>query len=308
MTVTVPPRPLVLVYLAAGVQGSAAVRAALARGLAVRALVRERARAPLFPADRVEFAEGDLDDLASLQAASAGVTHAVLQIPTGPVEAMAAQARNAASASITAGLRSVVLRLASASRSAPCAEPSFVGNAQVEDALRQAGLVFASVRPTMYLDNLLKPSVRSEIVDSGIFAPPLADAQRIAWTCVDDCARAAIDLLVQGATGDHRIAGPESLSGDELAARISVGLGRRIAYRAQPVDAFEREVDAAIGEGMGRRVASKFRYFASHPDEANSILARPFEPHAGLAGFEPTDVATWVRRHRHAFIGTGAQT
>ncbi len=35
----------ILVFLAGGVQGSAVVRAALARGLQVRALVRDRARA-----------------------------------------------------------------------------------------------------------------------------------------------------------------------------------------------------------------------------------------------------------------------
>lgn len=304
----IPPassRPLVLVYLAAGVQGSAVVRAAMAHGFAVRALVRDRTRAPSFPTDLVEFAEGDLDDLASLRAASAGVTHAVLQVPTGSPDTMAAQARNAASASVAAGLRSVVLRLASASRPLPCSEPSFVGNAMVEDALRQAGLAFASLRPTMYLENLLKPSARSEIAGSGVFEPPIAATQRIAWTCVDDCARAAIELLARGATGDHRMAGPHSLSGDELGARLSDGLNRRIAYRAQPIDAFEREVDAAMGAGMGRRVASKFRYFANHPSEADAILAQPFHPKAGLEGFQPTDVATWINQHRHAFIVSG---
>lgn len=302
MTVADPSRPLVLVHLAAGVQGSAVVRAALARGFPVRALVRDRARAPAFPADRVEFVEGDLDDPASLHAASAGIGHAVLQVPTGPAETMAVRARHAASACVAAGLRHVVLRLASASRAAPCAEPSFVGNARVEDALRQVGLAFAAVRPTMYLDNLLKPSARDEIAGSGVFAPPVDSAQRIAWTCVDDCARAAIALMERGATGDHRIAGPRGLTGDELAACLSEGLGRRVAYRAQPIDAFEREVDAAMGAGTGRRVASKFRYFARHPEEADAILARPFERQVGLAGFQPTDVATWARRHRHDFV------
>lgn len=183
----------------------------------------------------------------------------------------------------------------------PCVESSLVGNARVEAALLRAGLAFASVRPTMCLDNLLKPSARAEIIGSGIFAPPIAAAQRIAWTSVDDCARAAIELLVRGATGDYRIAGPRILSGEELAACLSEGLGRRIAYQAQPIDAFEREVDLAMGAGMGRRVASKFRYFASHTAEADAILARPFEPHAGLEGFRPTDVVTWARQHWHGF-------
>ena len=77
-------------------------------------------------------------------------------------------------------------------------------------------------------------------IGHGVFAPPLACTQRIAWICVDDCARAAIALLLQGARGDYRIAGPHCLDGHELAARVSDGLGRRITYRAQPIEVFER--------------------------------------------------------------------
>ena len=189
-----------------------------------------------------------------------------------------------------------------AGRPAPCAEPSFVGNARVEDGLRQAGLRFACVRPTMYLDNLLKPSAGAEIMRDGVFAPPIAVEQRIAWTSADDCARAAILLLERGASGDHRIAGKQSLDGNALAKEIAAGLGRPVAYRAQPIEDFEREVDAALGAGMGRRIASKFRYFAKHPKDAANILARPFAPSAELTGFEPTDVQTWVRDHRRDFM------
>ncbi len=48
----------ILVYLAAGVQGSAVVRAALQRGFKVRALVRDRRRATALSALGVELAEG----------------------------------------------------------------------------------------------------------------------------------------------------------------------------------------------------------------------------------------------------------
>lgn len=86
-----PSRSL-LVYLGNGVQGAAVVHAALRRGFQVRALVRDRRRAQALAALGVELAEGDLRDPASLRAASAGVAHAVLQIPTGPEQAMLAQA------------------------------------------------------------------------------------------------------------------------------------------------------------------------------------------------------------------------
>jgi uncharacterized protein YbjT (DUF2867 family) len=293
----------ILVYLAAGVQGSAVVRAALQRGFKVRALVRDRRRAAALSAVGVELAEGDLSDPASLRAASAGLTHAVLQMPIGSQDDMRAQADNAISASLASGMKSIVLKLASASRPAPCEEPSFVANAMIEDVARASGLPFAIVRPTMYLDNLLKPSARMDIVEHGTFAPPIAETQSIAWTSVDDCARAAVTLLERGIpSGDHRIAGPESVTGRELASRIGTGLGRDVAYRAQPLDEFEREVDAAMGPGTGRRVAAKFRFFASHPDEANAILSQPFEPQPGLDDFKPTGIEEWVRQHRAQFF------
>ena len=295
----------ILVYLAAGVQGSAVVHAALRRGLKVRALVRDRERAAALLPPSVELAEGDLRDAASLRAASAGISHAVLQIPIGSQGDMRIQADNAVSASLASGMKSIVLKLASASRPAPCEEPSFVANAMIEDVVRASRLPFTIVRPTMYLDNLLKPSARKDIVEHGIFAPPIAESQRIAWTSVEDCARAAVTLLERGiVSGDHRIAGPESVDGNELVTRIGAGLGRRIAYRQQPLDEFERDVDAAMGPGTGRRVASKFRFFASHPEEADAMLAEPFRPRAGLEDFQPTGVEEWVRQHRAQFFDT----
>ncbi|WP_147413666.1 hypothetical protein [Pseudorhodoplanes sinuspersici] len=163
-------------------------------------------------------------------------------------------------------------------------------------------MAFAIVRPTMYLDNLLKPSARAEIMTEGVFAPPIPSSQCIAWTSADDCAEAAMTLLEHGAMGgDYRIAGPESLTGDELAARVSVGLGRTIRYQGQSPGEFEHEVDAPMGAGVGGRIASKFRYFAARPDDADAILALSYVARSGLEGFQPTDVESWVRAHREVF-------
>lgn len=288
----------ILAFLANGTQGSAVVRAARRRGHVVRAMVRTRSGGSPAPGDIVT---GDLDDPASLAAAAQGCAHAVLQVPTGEEAVMVRQAGNALDALDRAGVQSIILKLASASRPAPCIEPSFVANAAIETLVRDAGIPFALVRPTMYLDNLLKPSARADIVERGIFSPPIASGQRIAWTGVDDCALAAIMLLEQDRHGgDHLIGGPESVTGDELATRLSAGLGKRITYHAEPLDAFERDVDAAMGPGMGARVASKFRYFGANPDEADRILGTSHEPGA-LPGFVPTTIETWMRQRRNLF-------
>lgn len=56
-----------------------------------------------------------------------------------------------------------------------------------------------------------------------------------------------------------------------------------------------------MGAGIGRRVASKFRYFARYPDEAQVILAQPYVARPELEGFEPAYVTTRVWTHREAF-------
>jgi len=295
----------ILVFLANGVQGGAVARVAALRGHSVRSLVRTPS------ADRppaLDFVVGDLDDEASLTTAAQGCAHAVLQVPTASEAVMVRQVGNALSALDQAGLRSIILKLASASHPAPCPEPSFVANATVEALVRDASIPSAVIRPTMYLDNLLKPSASADIAQRGMFSPPIADHQRIAWTSADDCALAAILLIEEDCYGgDHLIAGPESVTGDELAARISAGLGRTIAYHAEPLDVFEREVDAAMGAGMGRRVASKFRYFHENPDDANRILASVYEP-GSVPGFVPTTIEAWVRERRGSLMSRNVES
>jgi uncharacterized protein YbjT (DUF2867 family) len=292
----------VLVYLGGGVQGAAAIRAATARGLRVRALTRAPVRSP-GENGAVEWVRADLDDPVSLRAASEGIAHAVVQVPTDRPETMQDHARAALGALAAAGARSFVLRLASASRPRPHAEPSFVGNHLVEEEARRVGLAFAIVRPTLYLDNLLKPSALDEIAHDGVLAPPIAAEQPVAWTCVDDVAAATLILLERAAMGgDHRIAGSLSLTGDALADRLSANLGWRVRYCAQPVDAFERDVAGALGEAAAKRIASKFRYFGADPRETDVILGAPLAAAPALADFVPTDVGAWLTRYRAAFV------
>lgn len=302
MTLPSSARP-VLVTLANGVQGSATVRAALRHGFPVRALVRDPAKAESLRRLGAELFAGNLDDPASLRAACTGMVHLVLHLPTGEASAVRAQAKNAVEACRAAGVSSLVLRLASASRPQPCAEPSFTANHLAEELIRQSGLPFAVVRPTLYLDNLLKPSALQDIMEHGIFSPPILATQRIAWTSTDDCAEAALLLLRHGVDGrDHLIGGPASVTGEDFAGALSRGLGRTVRYEAQALPAFEAELEAAMPTEMARQVASKFRYFAAFPDEADAILARPFNAATNrIPGFQPSSIEDWARQRRAQF-------
>jgi uncharacterized protein YbjT (DUF2867 family) len=292
----------ILVYLANGAQGGAMVRQALKRGYKVRALVRDPEKSEGLWDIGARLCAGDLEDPASLDKAHQGIDHVVLQMPPGAPSRIAALMDNAIAAIKAGGARGVVVKMASANPATRTDEPGFAANRIIEDKMRSSGLPFSIIRPTMYLDNLLRPETRAGIAGKGVLVLPISRAQQIAWTSADDAARAALALLDNAAFGhDCLISGSESVDGEGLACAFSQALKRDIKFQSLPLDALEREVDSATGAGVGKRVSAKLRFFEAHPDEAVRMLSPPFQPCRALSGFVPTAIHAWASDHRSSF-------
>jgi uncharacterized protein YbjT (DUF2867 family) len=292
----------ILIYLANGVQGGAVVRQALKRGYSVRALVRDPEKSEGLWDIGARLCAGDLEDPASLDAAHQGIDTVVLQMPPGAPPRIAALMDNAIAAIRAGGARGVIVKMASANPTTRPDEPGFAANRIIEDKMRDAGLPFSIIRPTMYLDNLLRPEMRAAILGKGALVLPIPVAQQIAWTSVDDSARAALTLLDNDAFGhDCLISGPESVDGEGLAHAFSQALSRDVEFQSLPLDALERQVDSAMGAGVGKRVSAKLRFFEAHPDEADRMLSPPFQSCRALGGFVPTAIQVWASDHRSSF-------
>jgi uncharacterized protein YbjT (DUF2867 family) len=293
----------ILVYLANGVQGGAVARQALALGYAVRALVRDPAKSEPLKRLGAEIARGDLLSGAGLEEAHRGIDYVVLQAPLGPPAQVSALIDNAIAAIQASTARGGVAKMASASPSIETDEPGFAANPIVADKLRSSGLHFSIIRPTMYLDNFLRPETRNGIAGENTIVYPLSASRRIAWTSADDAARAALTLLENEAWScDLVISGAEAVDGEGLARGFSAALGRDVRFQSLPLDAFEREVDSRMGAGVGKRVSSKFRFFEEHPSEAERMLSPTFRPCPELQGFVPATIEAWVGVHRSALL------
>jgi len=278
------------------------VRQALKRGYSVRALVRDPEKSDALWDIGARLLVGDLGDRASLDKAHQGIDYAVLQMPLGAPARIAALMDNAIAAIKAGGARGVVAKMASANPTIRTDEPSFAANQIIEDKMRGSGLRFSIIRPTMYLDNLLRPDTRAGIAGKGVLAFPVPRAQHIAWTSADDAALAALALLDNEEFGrDCLISGPESVDGEGLASLFSEALRRDIEFQSLPLDALERQLDSAMGAGVGKRVTSKLRFFEAHPDEAERMLSPPFQPCRALRGFVPTAIHVWAGDHRSSF-------
>jgi NmrA-like family len=118
---------------------------------------------------------------------------------------------------------------------------------KVEDKLKATGMSYAILRPNGFLQNIVAynaPSIRAQ----GAFYAAMGDA-KVSYLDVGDIAVVAVKALKGGAHAGktYELNGPEAISNEELAKRISKVTGRTVKYVDIPESA-QRE--AMLGLGM----------------------------------------------------------
>ena len=125
---------------------------------------------------------------------------------------------------------------------------SFPGwHRKVEDNLKSTGMSYTIVRPNGFLQNIVAynaPSIRAQ----GAFYAAMGHA-KVSYLDVSDIAVVAVKAL-QGsshARKTYELNGPEAISNQELAKRISKAAGRKVNYVDIPESAQRK---AMLGLGM----------------------------------------------------------
>jgi NAD(P)H dehydrogenase (quinone) len=114
-----------------------------------------------------------------------------------------------------------------------------------EQYLAAAGLPFTVLRNAFYMDMFL------DMFDaSGTIRGP-AKQGRGAFVSREDCARVAAAVLNAPLGGIHDVTGPQALSLDDVARRLSVIAGRNLRYEDESIEA-GRERRSKLGEPAWR--------------------------------------------------------
>ncbi len=228
--------------------GSALIDDLVARGEQVRAMVRSGESADSSPAG-VETVLGDLADRASLDAAMEGADK--LFLLCGPTQDEVEFNQNATDAAAAAGL-SLVVR-SSILGADPNSPATFVRDHGISDAaLRDSGLPHAIVRPNMFMENVPENYVPS-IDENGNFYANAGQA-RLSMVDTRDVATVAAALLTESGhqEGIYDVTGPEALSYQDVAGKLSRHLGRQINFVDVPDDAVRQTL---LGFGIGEWMA-----------------------------------------------------
>jgi uncharacterized protein YbjT (DUF2867 family) len=284
---------MILITGATGNNGRELVRQLVAAGQRVRALVRNPAKAAELKGPYVELAVGDFDQPATLDAALRGVDKAFLLTP------VAEHFAEWQSAFIEAAQRAELKHLVKFSGMGADS------NAKVEllrlhgetdNLLRNSGVPFTILQPNSFHQNIL--SSADTIKTQRAFYWPLKKAAQSTVDIRDINAVAAKVFTSPSHEGKaYVITGPEALTFQQAAEKLSAVLGREIQYVDVPLSAAE---DAMRKSGMPewnvRALSELLGYFASGAaatvtDTVPSLLGRP------AISFEQ-----FVQDHRAAFL------
>jgi uncharacterized protein YbjT (DUF2867 family) len=280
----------ILVTGATGTIGRHVVDNLAKRGADVRALVRDPAKAGL-PAG-VALAQGDLLDVDALRGAFQGVSTLFLLNAVVPDEFT--QALIALNVAREAGIKRVVY-LSVIHSDVYVNVPHFAGKFGVERMIEAMGFEATILRPAYFMSNEM--TVKDVVLQHGVYPMPIG-ARGLAMVDARDLAEVAALELIRRERADGpllldriNVVGPETLTGEAVAAIWSEVLGRPVAYGGDDTAGFEQNLRQFMPGWMAydmRLMAERFLTDGMVPEAGDverltSLLGRPLRTYRNLA-------------------------
>jgi uncharacterized protein YbjT (DUF2867 family) len=289
---------MLLVTGANGLNGRAVVGQLSARGVPVRALVRNLSRAgDLATLPGVEVVVGDMARPETLVAPLRGVERAMLISSSDPfmfdVQASFIDAARAAGVAHVVKLSGIMPEVDSDFRFARM-------HGQAEQKLEASGMAFTHLRAGEFMQAYFR-QVRSIVAQSAIRLP-MADA-RIASIDVADIADVAATVLTgAGHAGQtYPITGPEALSMAEVAQHISAAIGKTVTYVPVPPQDY---LAANLANGMPAYTAEALVELYAERRAGKESHVWPLV--GKLLGRPPVSFQDFAQRHAAVFRGESA--
>lgn len=263
----------IAVHGGTGTQGLSVVRHLLGAGCRVRTISRR-------PPDQVaglqpapEPVPADLRDVDALTAAYAGVDTVVLQLPLRFDDTALVQARSVLAALGRSTVSRVVFNPGAGVPAGPVGVPFVDARAMLWAELPNVVGTVALVAPAVtYAENLAAPW-SAPLIAAGEVRYPLAAEAPVPWVATADVAAVIGEVATAASPAPVQlVAGPADLTGDQLAAELSTGLGHPVGWRTISPDEYEQLLRPHLGPATAAGIAALYRAPAAAPDP--SLLRR----------------------------------
>lgn len=299
----------ILVYGGNGAQGGAVVRALLAQGARVRLLTRSPQSGQFQRDSRIELAVGDLDDAASVKAATAGVSGVYLMLPLCyDSKKLVRWGRNAIDAAVDAGTRMLVFNTGGRGTGQAVGVPLLDAKHEVERYLQEARVPSLTLRTTLFMGNLGAPWAAAPLFNQGVLSYPLPADLPVSWISWEEAAAYAVAALRRPDLGARKLVlqsgGAEALTGRQLAEIMSRVLDRPVRYSALALEQLEPALNAMLGAPAGTEIARYYAYLAA----SGATLAVDLAQLRAELPVPQLKFEAWARDFPWAQLASGAAT
>ncbi len=301
---------IIAVIGATGAQGGGLVRAILNdRGgsFAARAITRDTSseKARSLADAGAEVVQADLDDVDSLTRAFDGAYGAFCVTNFWEhfsPEKELQQAKNLAQAARQAGVKHVVWSTLEDTRNWMSLDddrmptlmekykvPHFDAKGEADDEFKKAGVPTTNLLTSFYWDNFIHFGMGPTPGPDGSLAIAFPmDGAKLPGIAVEDIGKCAYGIFKRGddMIGETVGIAGEHLTGDEMAAKMSHALDKKIVYNAVPPDVY-RSFDFDGADDMGNMFQFKRDFNADFVGARDLSLARELNP-------ELQDFDTWL--------------
>jgi uncharacterized protein YbjT (DUF2867 family) len=285
---------MILLTGATGKTGSVAASLLAPRGIALRALVRDAARAETLQKAGVDLVVGDIADKALVRQALEGVDKALLILPNSKRQLeLETQFVDCAAA---AGVRHIV-KLSSMEAVPEAEGPIPRIHYQSEEYIKNSGMRWTMVKPNFFMQNLLGNA--ATIREQHKFFLPMGEGK----TGMSDTrdVGAVIAEVLSGAGHENQsyaITGPELLTFADVADRFSEVLETKIEYVDMPAEAYREILSRFLtDEWHLNAVCALFAEIAA----GRRSLTCTTDTFRQLMGREPIALKTFIQDHLAVF-------
>jgi len=291
---------MLLVVGSTGMAGSEICSLLASKGMPFRAMVRESsnpAKVEKLKGLGAQIVKGTLCDPNSLKAACQGVNAVICTVSAMPfcyqpgvndIQSVDFEGvNNLIDAARAAGAKQFVYT-------------SFSGNLDrdfplrnakraVEKHLKESGLVYTILRPSMFMEVWLSPAVGFDAANAKATVYGSGD-QTIAWITIKDVAHFAVESLTNPAARNSvlELGGPQSISPHQVIKLFEAAKGKTFEVTYVPPEALQAQYEGAVDPMQKSFIGLMSCYAAGDPIEMGGIQKN--------FGFQLTPVKEYIRR------------
>jgi uncharacterized protein YbjT (DUF2867 family) len=294
----------VLVYGAAGSQQFPVIKALLNKGAEVYAATHTETNLQKLTQVGATALLADMSDANRLKEISKGIDAISFLVPfflANPNDGFT-YAKNAIDAAIANNVKLLVWNSSGFILPVKIGNPAMDIRIDIANYLKESGLPYIIVQPSVYAENLLGPWTAPFVINDKKVAYPTPEEMPVGWIATQDVAAIVAEAIFKPelAGESFLVSGIENLTGNQLAEKFSIGLNQKISYFPMPPKEFGQILDSLFGAGSGKGAEEVYQQIADtkqYPVMFSPNMSEVLEK----LPVKMTSIEAWVGQHSQFF-------